>query len=304
VADVAAAPSPEQASNPLFQQLASRYGVNAALALLPLFSGDSSTASKAFAGGSLAGSGAQAAGALGGSPALASLGSKIGTGLGLAGLGYNAYQTLNNPNLDAAHKGAAIGENVGGLGATYLYGGYGALPAIATALGNQFQKSGSPQVQGLGRGLTTAGHPVADVTKSPFNTSGAKQFTETMVLGGPAGMALSNAIGFNPFEPTPTKGTEFRTGMQSIFSKLGLPGFNRADANVYTAGADPASFYAKYNPQAVSDAQKLGTLLAQYSPHGKNNQDYSTQTQNILLNTFGNNISGQMPDILKKLGVS
>jgi hypothetical protein len=125
-----------------------------------------------------------------------------------------------------------------------------------------------------------------------------------MVLGGPVGMALSRAIGFNPFEPTPTKGTEFRTGMQSIFSKLGLPGFNRADANVYTAGADPASFYAKYNPQAVSDAQKLGTLLAQYSPHGKNNPDYAVQSQNILLNTFGNNVSSQMPDILKKLGVS
>jgi hypothetical protein len=303
VADAAAAPSPEQASNPLFQQLASRYGINAALALLPLFSGDSSTASKAFAGGSLAGSGAQAAGALGGSPGLASLGSKIGTGLGLAGAGYNVYNTATNPNLNTAQKGAGIGEGVGESLASFATP-WGALPGIATALGGQFQKSNSPQVQGLGRGLSKAGRPIDDVTKSPFNAKGAKDFTETMVLGGPVGMALSRAIGFNPFEPTPTKGTEFRTGMQSIFSKLGLPGFNRADANVYTAGADPASFYAKYNPQAVSDAQRLGTLLAQYSPHGKNNPDYAVQSQNILLNTFGNNISGQMPDILKKLGVS
>lgn len=289
-------------SSPLFPGLVQRYGLGTALALLPLLDPNASGASKAFAGGSLGSTGVSAAGNLSGSPTLAGLGNNLGTGLGLAGLGYNAYDVATNPRLSPAQKGASIGEGVGGLGANIILGGpYGVLPALFAGVGGQLQKSGSPQLRGTGRFLSTAGHPV-DVTKNPFSASGAKKFTETMVLGGPLGMALSNAIGFNPFESTPTKGTQFRSDLQSLFKQLGLPGFNRADPNVYTAGKDPASFYKKYDPKAVTEAQQLGTLLAQISPVGKKNPAFNVQAENVLLSTLGNNITNQYPALLKRLG--
>jgi hypothetical protein len=225
-----------------------------------------------------------------GNPTLAGIGGDVGFGLGLAGAGYNIYNTLNNPNLDTAHKGAGIGEGIGEGIASYVTP-WGALPAISTALGGQLQKSGSPEVRGTGRFLSTLGRPV-DVTKNPFTAHGLKNFGETLALGGPIGMALSNAIGFNPFESKPTTGTLYRDELGQIFGKLGVKGANMGLYNAPTAG------YQSYDPKALAASQSLAQFLTPYAHDARKNMPaYTLQTQNLLLNNYGNDL----PSLAEKI---
>jgi len=280
---MADAPAPQTPqAQALFALLVSRFGLSAALQLLPLLSGDSSTASKAFAGAGLAGQGANVAGKLSGTPALSSLGSAAGLGLGLAGLGYGAYNTATNPNLSPSQKGANIGGGVGGLVGSY-FTPWGAIPGLAAAIGDILQKSGSPQLRGAGRGLTSAGRPVPDITKSPTDKGWLKGFNETMIEGGPGIKAILNAIGFDPFSSKPTTGTMFRREVSSIFDRI--PQLKGTPTSAYNI--DPAKYSAL--PQAVRDAAlKIGTQLSGLAPDAKSNPNaYAIQISNMLLNRFG-----------------
>lgn len=290
-------------SSPLFASLAKQYGVSTALALLPLFDSNSDTRSKATAGASLAGTGAKAAGGLTGSSALSTLGQDIGTALGIAGLGYGAYNTARPGLTPTQRAGGAIqlgataapaisGAVTGGIG--------GATSGLAAGGAGALGSFGGSELSGLAFGKSNE-------QSLGGAAGGGVGALAGLALGGPLGALAGGLIGAfggggigSAFYNKPTTGTQYRTDVQEIFKKLGLPGFDRSNAALYNA---PASGYGSYSPQAVSLAQQIGQRLAAISPSGKSNAPaYANQGQNIILSLLGNNLTTQGPGILSKLG--
>ncbi len=291
----------------LFSKLAAQYGINAALALLPLFSADATTKQKAFSGASLAGTGAKAAGTASGVPSLAKVGSGIGTGLGLASAGYGVYNAATNPDFNKAqqvgHSGRAVSDAIMSLVIPY----YG-LARGASAGGQLMERSSSPQVRGAGRAIGQVAEPsgarafwdVVQGDRSPGAAFKAHGGLEGLMFDtmGPVGAVLKG-IGVNlPFlHSEPTTGTKFRGELEQIFSRIEpLKGTSTAKYNAPTGG------YEAFTPEAYSAATSLGKLLAPYAKDAaKDPEAYSLQAANILLNTHGNNLPTLMPSILQLL---
>jgi hypothetical protein len=288
--------------NSIFSLLAARYGIGPALQLFSLFSGQGNDFSKGLGATQLAGQGIQGLGYLTGNTGLQSLGGLgpyVPPAIGAASLGYNLYNIAGNPNLSTKQKVGAGAVNAGESLAA-LYGPqapYVAAFLAAQAVGGQMEKSGSPQIRAGGRQILAPLLPVSgflDVlsgSKSPrasFNNM-ITQMGQVPVIGKPLGGAL-RMFGLGT---KPTEGHMFRSELEQIFGQLApLKGLNAANYNM------PAGGYGSFSPQAVTDAQKLGQILAAYAPTGKSAPDaYALQAENVLLNKYGN----QMPDIMKQL---
>lgn len=307
----------DTAGQPLFASLVERFGLQAALSLLPFLNQDASAASKGFAGASLAGTGANVAGKLSGTPALSSLGQGLGTALGAATTGYNLYNTATNPNLSTKQKAAHSGGSVADLIFSTLFPAYGAGKALQ-AVGAIMERSGSPQVRGAGRSVDYAVEPagaksfldVLRADKSPkaaFNAQGGPRGLVLDLLGPlgiiargtgagdkvargvmdygpiPFGGKLASMLGFGS---KPTTGTSFRREAGSIFDKIPqLKGVNTSRYNI-----DPTTYAGL--PQAVKDnATAMSQRLAALAPHAASNpQAYQNQIAAMLLNRFGANL--------------
>jgi hypothetical protein len=273
----------------LFSLLAAKYGIGTALGFMPLFSGQATAPSKAFAGAGLAGSGAQLGGLLSGNQSLSNIGKGIGTGLGLAGTGYGIYQTATNPNLStrqkAGHSGILAGEAAGSLAIPYFGAGVAAKAVI-----DQLRRSGSPQVAATGRALGAPALPIEGLLSVIGGDQSPRQAFNSMVenvkrvpiLGKPAG-AVMNFFGLGT---KPTTGTMFRRELGNVLKNF--PQIQGANLGLYNA---PTAGYEQYNPQTMDAVNKLAGILTGYTPHAKSNMPaYNLQAQNILLNTFGNQI--------------
>lgn len=274
---------------PLFTSLVERFGLNVALQLLPFLQGDSSTASKAFAGAGLVGTGARAAGNLTGSPALAVAGQGIGTGLGLAGTGYNVYQTATNPNLSNVQKaGHSAGDAINALLSMIVpYYGLGVAARAATGA---MQRSGSPQVRGAGRGIAAPAIPVEGLLSvlqgdKSFRGAGNQMVSSIKNIPGIGG-PLGSVLGAFGLGTKPTTGTSFRNEVGSIFDKI--PQLKGTDTGKYNI--DPGMYAGL--PQAVKDnATSLSQKLAGLAPHASSNLSaYQNQIAAMLLNRFGANL--------------
>jgi hypothetical protein len=315
-------PTTQPASADLFSTLASKYGINAALALLPLLSGDASGASKGFAAANLAGTGAQAAGALSGSPTLGGVGQGLGAAAGLAGTGYNISQIANNPNLSTQQKVGHSGRAATDALLSLLIPYYGAAKAVQV-VGQLLERSGSPQVRGAGTALDYAAEPggakafwsVAQGDKSPKAAAkgGDKQFI--LDLLGPLGIIARGtgtgqkvASGIENYGPIPfggklmgmlgigskpTTGTQFRHELGSLFDRIpALKGIDLSKYNMPTGG------YGQYAPGVYDKAMQAGSAFAgRTADAARNPAAYSLQGANILLNKYGN----QLPSVLAQL---
>jgi hypothetical protein len=306
--------TPQQ--SPLFSLLVAKYGLNTALALLPILDPNASGLQKGLAGTSLAASGASTAGQLGGYPWLSAAGQGLGTALGLASAGYGAYGAATNPNYSRAqqvgHSGRAVTDAILGVLVPY----YGLARAVGI-VGQQLQRSGSPQIRGTGRALDQAVEPagakafwsVAQGDKSPKAalTAAGPEGLVTDLLG-PLGAVLKGigvdrkvAKGIMDYGPIPgggklakmlgigsppTQGTQFRDQVNQLFSRI--PALKGTDTSQYNI--DPAKFDA-LNPAAKTWALSLAKALTPLTSAAEKNPDaYTIQLQNILLNKFGNDI--------------
>jgi hypothetical protein len=294
--------APQPGGSDLFSNLAARFGVPVALQLLALINPEASTGAKAVSGVNLAGTGAQAAGAASGSPTLAGVGQGIGTAAGLAGAGYGAYQAATNPNFSrqqqVGHSGRAVADAIMSLLIPY----YG-LARGANVVGQQLERSGSPQVRGAGRAIDQATEPsgakafwnVAQGDMSPRKAIEKAGFQGAMYdTMGPVG-AILKGVGFKlPFlSHEPTTGTKFRGELGQLFGRV--PALKGIDTSKYQM---PTGGYGQYGG-AFDQAKQLGTLLAsRTADSAKNPAAYSLQAANILLNKYGAALPPELTSML------
>lgn len=307
--------------NPLFSLLAARYGLGTALQLLNLVGGQQSPVGQGLGATQAAGTGLGGLGFAMGSPQLAELGRALGLAAGAGGLGYGLYSTLSDPNLSAGQK-AGTAALQSGEGAVALSPAISAaVPAVAPALaplaaaapylaaflatqavGGAMEKSGSPQIRAGGRQVLAPLLPITNflnvVTgrQSPRAAANAtiQQMGQVPVVGKPLGSVMR----FFGLGTKPTQGHEFRTELESLFGQIpALKGLNASQYRIPTAG------YQSFDPKAVSAAEQLGKILAAYAPTGKAAPDqYALQTENILLNKYGNQMPQIMAQVLPLLG--
>jgi hypothetical protein len=282
---------PDATTDPgkLFGALVERFGLGTALSLLRLLDPSGSTISKAFAGARLGGTGLRVAGGLGGYPGLATLGKNVGTALGLAGTGYDVYQTATNPRLSTAQKGGHAALSLADLlTSLYVAPPFGALGVAGKALNQALARSSSPQISGAAKGASSPALPVEallDVLGGDRSPKGAikhaaRRFGENpfrSVVGtlDPVSGAIFGALGIG--EHKPTEGTQFRKGLQQGLSGTGL----KLDYSKYNA---PAGGYESFDPKHVAAAKELGTLLTA----GRKNKPeaYGLQAANIFLQSL------------------
>lgn len=278
------------------------------LALLAI-GGNTDKLGKAIAGAKLASEGAKLggyAGAAGG----------LGLGAGAAGFGLN-LANLAKSNLSTRDK---VGEGVGGafdLGASYAIPYYGQAKLVS-ALGKHFQRSGSPQVRGVGRAAEQVGEPRGAAMfargirgHGPWEAGGnVRDSSRDFVLDllGPLGVALQGAgignkvaknimdygplpgagwamkkLGLGAHEPT--QGTKFRRTMEAVFKRL--PGFETFEGGAsknYDLGADQL---AKLDQRDVAAATQLAKLVVPLSKEAERSPEaYTNQLRNMLLNMY------------------
>lgn len=296
--------------NSLFSLFAARYGVNTALQLMSLLGYQGSDVGRGIGAGQAAGGGLQGLGYAFGSPELSQLGGKLGRAAGYAGAGYGIYKTATDPNLSTRQKAAGTSRAVGDIALTAIpvFGQFYGLARALGLVGQHLEGSGSPQVRGLGRTLDYAAEPAG--VKGLWDTIGGKSpgaaFKDaggmeglTLDAMGPVGWAM-RGLGWRlpGLYHEPTTGTKFRTELGSIFDKI--PALKGSDLTKYNM---PTGGYGSFSPQAVTDAQKLGQILAAYAPSGKKSPDaYALQAENILLNRYGNDTSSILSQLLPALG--
>ena len=252
--------------------------------------------------------------------ALASMGASTGglgglsNALGGAGFGLNLAQ-IARANASTGRKaveGVKAGAKLGVGVAVPPAAPFIALQAIAESLGNELRKSGSPQVRGLGTFLGDAATPQFTRATEAMLAGDVNPRTAINSAGGPAGFTMSavdpvgsavlNALGINPLANTQTKGVQFRSQMKGVTDKLGIPAGGRT-TNKQQIDIDPETF-ASLSPEARDAALRIGLLVSGASTFGQkgNAAPFALQAQNILLNRYGEDIVGMLPQVEEKLG--
>ena len=281
---------PTAAAGPSFASLVEHFGLSAALNLMRIFSlfdPNASALNKATGAASVAGNAAQLGGKLGGSAGLSGLGQGLGTAAGLAGAGMGIYDAATDPNLSTKQKAGHAG-NIAGETALSIYGGpYTGLGVLARHINGMLERSRSPQVSGVGKGLGFLARPVegflnvaaGDMSPRAAGNQMVAQARDTPVLG----KAISPIFDLLGLGTKPTTGTMFRNEVGSIFDRI--PQLKGTPTGAYNI--DPNAYNAL--PQAVRDqATKLSQQLAPLAPHSASNpQAYQNQLAAILLNRFG-----------------
>jgi hypothetical protein len=261
-------------------------------------------------GAQLGASGLRGAGAALGSDTLSGLGQGVGTAAGLAATGYNVFDIATNDDLSRAQQVGKSGHAIADAAASYWIPYYGWAKAV-NGIGKILSNSGSPQVSAAGRTLDYATEPAGAKGFWSVVEGDASPKAAYKQMGGPKGFvldamgplgAVARGVGFDdklaggvmdygpvPFGgkamkmfgigKPPTHGTMFRDELGTIFDKMGIKGVDYSKYNV----ADPA----KYTPEQMQYADRLGRLAASYSPQAKANpkNQYHTQAAGILLNS-------------------
>lgn len=282
-------------ANPSFQNLAARYGISTAIALLPLLDRGATPTRKAFAGASLAGTGTKAIGAATGSPAISSIGKGFGTALGLAGTGHGVYQTATDPNLSTTQK-AGHANQLAGEAALSIGVPYAGLAILAKHLIGAMEGSKSPQVSGIGKGLAYPARPVEgllSVLSGDLSPKAAGNRMVSQARNTPGLKSLINPVfDFFGLGTKPSQGTQFRNQIQSLFNQIpALKGTNTSNYNM----AGGVNAYNAYSPQARASAEAIARTLGPLSPTFKKQDaagqaSYIGQIANILLNQHGNSV--------------
>lgn len=307
--------------SPLFTQLASKYGVGVALQFLRLFNPDASAGSKAVGGLNLAGAGTKVAADLGSATAKTAAPYLRGAATG-AGLGLSLADIAKNENLSFRRKAGHATESgfVAGTSFIPVAGPIIVASRLGDALGNQLQRSNSPQVQGAGRAIGQAARPAGERAfwdvirgdrsiKGALSNAGPEGFVTDLL--GPVGALLKglgidrkvsrNIMDFGPIPgggklasmlgigSKPTTGTDFRREIRSLFDQS--PTLKGTDTSKYdmVGGVDA---YNAFSPQARAQAEGLARQLGSLSPtfakqDPTRQQAYVGQIANILLNRFG-----------------
>lgn len=219
--------------------------------------------------------------------------------------------------------GTQAGADVA-LSAAPVIGPFYALSRIFAGVGNQLQRSGSPQVRGAGRAISHVGEPHGATAlrttlrgENPWKGMSTRDIGEdlTIDLLGPLGSALKGAgldrkvagaiMDYGPlpgfgqflkmFGGTPTHGTQFRHVLNQVIGKAGFEDFKGTSQY----NMDPEA-WAKIDPKTRDAATVLGYTLASVTPQFKKNPyAYGIQAQNVLLNQYGDKVQEHAARILK-----
>lgn len=249
--------------------------------------------------------------------AIPGTGPYLGPALGAAALGYNLNELIKTKGLTTQQKAGQSGRLVAdtALSATIPY--Y-ALAKAVQAVGNELQKSGSPQVRGVGRVASYAAEPagagafwnVATGMNSPrdaIKRAGGFQgaLLDTM---GPVGLIMRGIGADLPLmNQVPTKGAQFEKALYKLlnFDKYLGTGQTVRTQNIGRTGPT-AQEIAQWGPAAMSLATGLGPVLGLLAGAGNTPQlspAYQQRAGNVLLRNFGANLPTVAPQIFGRLGV-
>jgi len=234
-----------------------------------------------------------------------------GTALGLAATGYDISNILNDPDLSRTQQVGRSGRAVADLIMSLAIPYYGPAKAIS-AIGQQLEGSGSPQVRGLGRTLDYAAEPAGakafwDVVtgmRSPRAAFKAHGGWEGLTLDamGPVGLIL-RGLGVNlPFlHHTPTTGTTFRKEVSRLFDQIPeLRGTDTSRFNMEGGVEAYNAFSVEARTTAEAIARNLGPLSPTFTKQAADRQAaYTGQLANILLNRFGESLTTFGPALLQ-----
>jgi len=247
-----------------------------------------------------------------GGPTLPSALGNLGKLGGYAGAGYGIYKIATDPNLSTKEK---VGQSARAatdvvLSSLPVVGQfYGAARALGL-VGQHLEGSGSPQVRGLGRTLDYAAEPagakgfwdVVTGSRSPKAAFKAQGGAEGLMLDtmGPVGLIMRGlGVHLPGLYHEPTKGTQFRSGLQQAFKQLKLPDFNRADKNVYNISEEKMNSFSAVDRSA---AMRMAEMLAPQMPgYSSNPEAYKVQAFAILLNTLGSGVDDSLNQLLPQL---
>lgn len=228
------------------------------------------------------------------SPAWNSAGTLPAGAAALGGAGAVAGAALA-PGLNTKQRAHTAARGVTDAALSYAIPYYGWAKAV-NAIGQNLQRSGSPQVRSAGVALDYVTEPSGakrfwDLTKgkNPF-AGGAGAVARDLTLDGmgPIGVLmratpLGEALGM--FH-TPTEGTTFRRSMEKGFRQIpGFETFEGGSSRNYDMTPEELAKFSQKDREAAEILAKAVAPLGAY--HDNKGDAYTDQVRNMLLNMYG-----------------